>query len=72
LRRPFFANVSTISLLVIFVWALTLCNDMSVVRDCNIVTICDNNVLSGWLLCMEGCHMWVFIRYKEFRLSVKI
>jgi hypothetical protein len=69
---PFFANVSTILLPVIFMWALTLCNDMSVVWDCNIVTISDNNVLFGWLLGMEGCMMWVLIRYREFRLSVKI
>jgi hypothetical protein len=57
LHLPFFANVSTISLPVIFVWALTLCNDVSAVRDCSIVTISNNNVLFKWLLCMDGCLM---------------
>jgi hypothetical protein len=29
-------------------------------------------VLSEWLFCCVGCFIWVFIRYRELRLSVNI
>jgi hypothetical protein len=29
-------------------------------------------VLFGWLFCCMGCLIWVFMRYRELRLSVKI
>jgi hypothetical protein len=41
-------------------------------RFFSIFTIKVSIFLSGWLCCYVGCFIWVFIRYRELRLSVKI
>ena len=42
------------------------------VMFCSISTMEVRVVLLGWLLCREGCLIWVFRRYKIFMQSVKI
>jgi hypothetical protein len=42
------------------------------VRFLSILVIDASIVLSGWLFCYVGCFIWVLIRYKEFKLSVKM
>jgi hypothetical protein len=42
------------------------------VRSFSNFTIKASIVLSGWLFCCVGCFIWVFTRYRELRLSVKI
>jgi hypothetical protein len=54
------------------VCALTLCKVVVATRSFNSFTIKVNIVLSGWLFCCVGCFIWVFMRYRELRLSVKI
>jgi hypothetical protein len=54
------------------VWALTLYRWVVVVRLLNILTIAANIVLSGWLFCCVGCFICVLMRYREFRLFVKM
>jgi uncharacterized membrane protein len=69
---PSFANLFASSFLRILVYALTLCKVVGVVRFFSMFTIEASIVLSGWLFCCVGCFIWVFIRYRELRLSVKM
>jgi hypothetical protein len=41
-------------------------------RFLSILTIDASIVLSRWLFCCVGCLICVFMRYKEFKLSVKM
>ena len=41
-------------------------------RDCNILIIDSSIFLSGWLLCKVGCFVYVFMRYKILRQSIKM
>jgi hypothetical protein len=54
------------------VCALTLWKWVVVVRFLSILTIDVSIVLSGWLFCCMGCFIWVLMRFREFRLSVKM
>ena len=38
----------------------------------SILTIDASIVLSAWLFCCVGCLICVFMRYKEFKMSVKM
>jgi hypothetical protein len=69
---PSFANLSASSFPRILVCALTLCKVVGVVRFFSIFTIENSIVLSRWFLCCVGCFIWVFMRYRELRLSVKM
>jgi hypothetical protein len=69
---PSFASLFTSSLPIILVWALTLCRWMVAVWFLSILTIDANIFLSGWLFCCVGCFIWVLMRYREFKLSVKM
>jgi hypothetical protein len=69
---PSFANLSASSLPMMLVYALILCRIVRAVRSFSSFTIKANIVLSGWLFCCVGCFIWVFMRYRELRLSVKI
>jgi uncharacterized membrane protein YfcA len=69
---PSFASLSASSLPMMLVCALTLCKVVVATRSFSSFTINVNIVLSGWLFCCVGCFIWVFMRYREFRLSVKI
>jgi hypothetical protein len=42
------------------------------VRFLSIFDINASIVLSGWLFCCVGCFIWVLMRYREFKLSVKM
>jgi hypothetical protein len=54
------------------VCALTLYRVVGAARFFSRFTIKASIVLSGWLFCCMGCFIWVFIRYRELRLFVKI
>jgi hypothetical protein len=41
-------------------------------RFLSIFAIDASIVLSGWLLCCMGCFIHVLMRYREFKLSVKM
>jgi hypothetical protein len=69
---PSFANLSASSLPIMLVCALTLCRVVGAARSFSSFTIRASIVLSGWLFCCVGCFIWVFMRYRELRLSVKI
>jgi hypothetical protein len=69
---PSFANLSASSLPLMLVCALTLYRVAGAVRFLSSFTINASMVLSGWLFHCVGCFIWVFIRYRELRLSVKI
>jgi hypothetical protein len=69
---PSFANLSTSSLPMMLVCALTLCRVVGAARSFSSFTIKASIVLSGWLFCSVGCFTWVFMRYRELRLSVRI
>jgi hypothetical protein len=69
---PSFANLSASSLPMMLVCALTLCRVVGAARSFSSFTIKANIVLSGWLFCCVGCFIWVLMRYRELRLSVKI
>jgi hypothetical protein len=66
-----FANLFASSLPILLVCALTLCKVVGVEQFLSSFTIKASAVLSGWLFCCVGCFIWVFIRYRELRLSVK-
>jgi hypothetical protein len=38
----------------------------------SIFTIDARIALFGWLFCCVGCFIWVSMRYREFKLSVKM
>jgi hypothetical protein len=42
------------------------------VQDISILTIFSRIILSGWLLWLMGCFIWVFRRYSMFRQSVNM
>ena len=65
--HPILANLSACSLPLMFMWALTLCSVVVCVRDCNTFIIDSSIILSRWLLCMVGCFVCVFKRYKTLR-----
>jgi hypothetical protein len=69
---PSFANLSASSLPMMLVCALTLCRVVGAVRFFSIFTIKASIVLSGWFFCYVGCFIWVFMRYRELRLSMKM
>jgi hypothetical protein len=69
---PSFASLSASSLPMMLVCALTLCRVVRASRSFRSFTIKANMVLSGWLFCCAECFIWVFMRYRELRLSVKI
>jgi hypothetical protein len=69
---PSFANLSASSLPRMLVCAFILCRVVEVVRFFSMFTIEASMVLSGWLFCCVGCFIWVFMRYKELRLSMKM
>jgi hypothetical protein len=69
---PSFANLSASSLPLMLVCALTLCRVAGAVWFLSSFTINASMVLFGWLFCCVGCFIWVFIRYRKLRLSVKI
>jgi hypothetical protein len=69
---PSFANLSASSLPMMLVYALTLCRVVEAARFFSSVTIKASIVLFGWVFCCVGCFIWVFVRYRELRLSVKI
>jgi hypothetical protein len=69
---PSFANLSASSLPMMLVCALTLCRVVMATRSFSSFTINASMVLSGCLFCCVGCFIWVFMRYRELRLSVKI
>ena len=70
--HPILASLSACSLPLMFVCALTLWSVVVCVRDCSILVIDSSIVLSGWLLCMVGCFVCVFRRYRTLRQSVKM
>ena len=53
-------------------WALILWSVVICVRDFNILIMVSRIILSGWLLCIVGCLIWVFKRYRTLRQSVNI
>jgi hypothetical protein len=69
---PSFANLSASSLPMILVCARTLCKVVGATQSFSSFTIRASIVLSGWLFCCVGYFIWVFMRYRELRLSVKI
>jgi hypothetical protein len=69
---PSFASFSASSLPMMLVCALTLCRVVGATRFFSNFTIKASIVLFGWLFCCVGCFIWVFMRYRELRLSVKI
>jgi hypothetical protein len=69
---PSFANLSASSFPRILVCALTLCKVVGVVRFFSMFTIEASIVLFGWLFYCVGCFIWVFMRYRELRLFVKM
>jgi hypothetical protein len=69
---PSFANFSASSLPLMLVCALTLWKVVGAVRSFSSFTIKASIVLSRWLFCSVGCFIWVLMRYRELRLSVKI
>jgi hypothetical protein len=69
---PSFANLFASPFPRILVCTLTLYKVVGVVRFFSMFTIEASIVLSGWLFCCVGCFIWVFIRYRELRLSVKM
>jgi hypothetical protein len=69
---PSFASLSASSLPIMLVCALTLCRVVGASWSFSSFTIKVNIVLSGWLFCCVGCFIWVFMRYRELRLYVKI
>jgi hypothetical protein len=54
------------------VCARTLCRDVVATWSFSSFTIKASIVLSGWLFCCIGCFIWVFMRYRELRLYVKM
>jgi hypothetical protein len=68
----FFASLSASLLPMMLVCALTLCKVVVATRPFSSFTIKVSIALSGWLFCCVGCFIWVFMRYRELRLSVKI
>jgi hypothetical protein len=69
---PSFTNLSASLLPLMLVCALTLCKVVGVVQSFSSFTIKATIVLSRWLFCCVGCFIWVFMRYRELRLSIKI
>ena len=69
---PSFASLSASLFSLMLVCALTLCRIVGAMRFLNSFTINASMVLYGWLFCCMGCFIWMFIRYRELRLSVKI
>jgi hypothetical protein len=69
---PSFTNLFASSLPLMLVCALTLCRVAGAVRFLSSFTINASMVLSRWLFCCVRCFIWVFIRYSELRLSVKM
>jgi hypothetical protein len=69
---PSLSNLSTSSLPMIFVCALTLCRVVGATWSFSSFTIKASIILSRWLFCCVGCFIWVFMKYRELRLSVKI
>jgi hypothetical protein len=69
---PSFASLSASSLPIMLVCALTLCRVAWVARSFSNFIIKTSIVLFGWLFCCVGCFIWVFMRYRELRLFVKI
>jgi hypothetical protein len=69
---PSFANLFASSFPRILVCALNLYKVVEVVQFFSIFTIETSIVLSRWLFCSVGCFIWVFMRYRELRLSVKM
>jgi hypothetical protein len=69
---PSFASVSTSSLPMMLVCALTLCRVVGAVRSFSSFTIKASMVLFGWLFYCVGCFIWVFMMCNELRMSVKI
>jgi hypothetical protein len=54
------------------VCARTLCRVVVATWSFSSFTIKASIVLSGWLFCCVGCFIWVFMRYRELRLYVKM
>jgi hypothetical protein len=54
------------------VCARTLCRVVVATWSFSSFTIKASIVLSGWLFCCIGCFIWVFMRYRELRLYVKM
>jgi hypothetical protein len=69
---PSFAKLSASSLPRMSMCALTLSRVVGVVRFFSMCTIEVSMVLFGWLFCCIGFFIWVFMRYKELRLSMKM
>jgi uncharacterized membrane protein YfcA len=69
---PSFANLSASSLPMMLVCALTSYKVVVAMQSFSSFTIMASKVLSGWLFCCVGYFIWVFMRYRELRLSVKI
>ena len=69
---PSFANLLASSLPMMLVCALTLCRVVVATWSFSNLTIKASMVLSGWLFCYVGCFIWMFMRYRELRLSQKI
>ena len=69
----FFANLFASSLPIMLVCARTLYRVVVVAtQSFSNFTIKANIVLSRWLFCCIGCFIWVFIKYRELRLSMKM
>jgi len=64
--------VSASSLPLMFACALTLYSVVGWVLYVRKFTIFSKIVLSGWLLCSEGCFIWFLIAYRPLRQFVKI
>ena len=69
---PSFSNLSSSSLPMMLVCALTLCRVVVATWSFSSLTINASMVLAGWLFCCVGCFIWMFMKYRELRLSVKI
>jgi hypothetical protein len=69
---PSFANLSASLLHMMLVCARTLCRVVVATWSFSSFTIKASIVLSGWLFCCIGCFIWVFMRYRELRLYVKM
>ena len=54
------------------VCALTLCKVVVAIQSFSSFIIKVSIVLSRWLFCCVRCFIWVFMRYRELRLFVKI
>ena len=69
---PSFANLFASSLPMMLVRAITLCRVVVAMQSFSNLIIKANIVFSGWLFYCAWCFIWVFMRYRELRLSVKI